>query len=93
MNNKRRIVLRTCVVTKEQLEKKDLLRIVKSKDGIVSVDKTGKANGRGAYIKKDLEVLDLAKKTKALDRALDTTISDEVYTQIEKAIIKKNELD
>ena len=88
----KRVVLRTCVVTKEQLEKKDLLRIVKSKDGIVSVDKTGKANGRGAYIKKDLEVLELAKKTKALDRALETTISDEVYTQIENAI-KKNKLE
>ena len=91
MNNKK-VVLRTCVVTKEQFEKKDLLRVVKSKEGIVSVDETGKLNGRGAYIKKDLEVLDLAKKTKALDRALDTTISDEVYTQIEKAI-KKNERD
>ena len=87
----KRVVLRTCVVTKEQLEKKDLLRIVR-KDGIVSVDKTGKANGRGAYIKKDLEVLELAKKTKALDRALETTISDEVYTQIENAI-KKNKLE
>ena len=88
----KRVVLRTCVVTKEQLEKKDLLRIVRSNDGIVSVDRTGKANGRGAYIKKDLEVLELAKKTKALDRALDTTISDEVYTQIENAI-KKNKLE
>ena len=92
MNNKRRIVFRTCVVTKEQLEKKDLLRVVKDKEGNVSVDKTGKANGRGAYIKKDLEVLELAKKTKALDRALETTISDEVYTQIENAI-KKNKLE
>ena len=87
----KRVVLRTCVVTKEQLEKKDLLRIVR-KDGIVSVDKTGKANGRGAYIKKDLETLELAKKNKALDRALETTISDEVYTQIENAI-KKNKLE
>lgn len=92
MNNKRRVVLRTCVVTKEQLEKKDLLRVVKSKEGIVSVDTTGKLNGRGAYIKKDLEVLELAKKNKALDRALETTISDEVYEKIEK-IIKKNERD
>jgi predicted RNA-binding protein YlxR (DUF448 family) len=92
MNNKRRVVLRTCVVTKEQFEKKDLLRVVKSKEGIVSVDETGKLNGRGAYIKKDLEVLELAKKNKALDRALETTISDEVYNDIEK-IIKKNERD
>lgn len=85
----KRVVLRTCVVTKEQLEKKDLLRIVKNKEGLVFVDENGKQNGRGAYIKKDLEVLELAKKTKALDRALDTTISDEVYTQIENAIKKK----
>ena len=88
----KRVVLRTCVVTKEQLEKKDLLRIVKNKEGLVFVDENGKQNGRGAYIKKDLEVLELAKKNKALDRALETTISDEVYTQIENAI-KKNELD
>lgn len=85
----KRVVLRTCVVTKEQLEKKDLLRIVKNKEGLVFVDENGKQNGRGAYIKKDLEVLELAKKNKALDRALDTTISDEVYTQIENAIKKK----
>ena len=84
--------LRTCVVTKEKFEKKDLLRVVKSKEGIVSVDETGKLNGRGAYIKKDLETLELAKKNKALDRALETTISDEVYEEIEK-IIKKNERD
>lgn len=90
MNNKRRVVLRTCVVTKEQFEKKDLLRIVKNNEGLVFVDETGKQNGRGAYIKKDLEVLELAKKNKALDRALDTTISEEVYNKIEK-VIKKNE--
>ncbi len=90
MNNKRRVVLRTCVVTKEQFEKKDLLRIVKTKDGEIFADETGKANGRGAYIKKDLETLSLAKKNKALDRALETEIPEEVYEQIEKAI-KKNE--
>ena len=86
----KRVVLRTCVVTKEQFEKRDLLRIVKNKEGQIFVDETGKQNGRGAYIKKDLEVLELAKKNKALDRALETTISDEVYSDIEKAI-KKNQ--
>jgi predicted RNA-binding protein YlxR (DUF448 family) len=86
MNNKRRVVLRTCVVTKEQFEKKDLLRIVKTKDGEIFADETGKANGRGAYIKKDLETLSLAKKNKALDRALETEIPEEVYEQIEKII-------
>ena len=88
----RRVVLRTCVVSKEQFEKKDLLRIVKNKEGEIFVDETGKQNGRGAYIKKDLEVLELAKKNKALDRALETEIPEEVYERIEK-VIKKNELD
>ena len=88
----RKIPLRTCVITKESLPKSELLRVVRTPEGDVQVDETGKLNGRGAYIKKDLEVLELAKKTKALDRALDTTISDEVYTQIENAI-KKNKLE
>lgn len=88
----RRIVLRTCVVSKEQFEKKDLIRIVRNKEGEIFVDETGKQNGRGAYIKKDLEVLELAKKNKALDRALDIEVPEEVYERIEK-VIKKKELD
>ena len=60
----RKVPLRTCVVTREKLEKKDLLRIVKNNEGEVFVDETGKANGRGAYIKKDIETLEKAIKTK-----------------------------
>ena len=82
----KKIPLRTCVVTKEKLEKKDLLRVVKNNEGKVFVDETGKANGRGAYIKKDISVLEQAKKSKALDRHLETTISDEVYEEIRKII-------
>ena len=82
----RKVPLRTCVVTKEKLEKKDLLRIVKNNEGEVFVDETGKANGRGAYIKKDIETLEKAIKSKALDRHLETTISDEVYEEIRKII-------
>lgn len=82
----RKVPLRTCVVTREKLEKKDLLRIVKNNLGEVFVDETGKANGRGAYIKKDIETLEKAKKTKALDRHLETTISEEIYEEIEKII-------
>lgn len=87
----KKIPLRSCVVTHEKLEKKDLLRIVKNKDDEVSVDVTGKANGRGAYIKCDLDVLEKAKKSKALDRKLETTISDEVYLQIEEIIKERGE--
>lgn len=82
----KKIPLRTCVVTKEKLEKKDLLRVVKDNEGNVFVDETGKANGRGAYIKKDISVLEQAKKSKALDRHLETTISEEVYEEIKKII-------
>ena len=84
----RKIPLRTCVVTKEKYEKKELIRVVKNSEGQVFVDITGRANGRGAYIKKDLEVLELAKKSKALDKHLETTISDEIYEELKNIINK-----
>ncbi|MBR2713050.1 MAG: YlxR family protein [Bacilli bacterium] len=82
----KKIPMRTCVVTREQFEKKDLIRVVKNNEGNVFVDETGKANGRGAYIKKDLEVLEKAKKTKALDKHLETTISEEIYEELKNII-------
>lgn len=82
----KKVPLRTCVVTREKLEKKDLLRIVKNNEGKVFVDETGKANGRGAYIKKTTDTLDKAIKTKVLERCLETTISDEIYEEIKKII-------
>lgn len=82
----KKIPLRRCVVTKEQLPKQELLRIVKNKENTVSVDLTGKASGRGAYIKKDVNTLKKAKNKKILERALETQISDEVYAEIEKVI-------
>ena len=86
MNSMKKISLRRCVVTKEQLPKKELLRIVKNKEGKVFPDITGKANGRGAYIKKDINVLTIAEDKKILERALETKISEEVYNEIEKII-------
>ena len=74
-----------CVVTHEKLPKKDLLRIVKTDDGVVA-DLTGKINGHGCYIKKDIETLNQAKKTKVLDKVLETTLTDEVYNNIEELI-------
>ena len=85
----KKIPMRSCVITHEKCEKRELLRIVKDKDGVVSVDVTGKRNGRGAYLKKDLEVLEKAKKTKALEKHLETSIPDSIYESIEK-IIKEN---
>lgn len=82
----RKIPMRTCVVTQEKLEKRQLLRIVKTPDGEVVPDLTGKINGRGAYIKKDMEVLEKAKKSKILERKLETSISDLVYDKISDVI-------
>lgn len=82
----KKIPLRRCVVTKEQLPKGELLRIVKNKENNIFVDLTGKAGGRGAYIKKDIDILKTAKDKKILERALETPISEEVYKEIEKVI-------
>lgn len=85
----KKIPLRKCVATHEQLPKKELLRIVKTPEGNVEVDITGKKNGRGAYLKKDKEALLLAKKNKALARSLEVEITDEVYDEILKVIETK----
>lgn len=74
--------MRTCVVTRESYPKNELLRIVRTPEGLVVVDLTGKQNGRGAYIKKEIEVVERAKKTKALERHLQVQINDEVYQEI-----------
>ncbi len=78
--------MRSCIVTREKLPKKELLRIVRGSDGVVSVDMTGKVNGRGAYIKKDIDVLEKAIKSKILEKVLETTISDKVYEDIKNII-------
>ena len=80
----KKIPLRSCVVTKEKLPKKDLLRVVRTPEGDVIVDLSGKANGRGAYIKKDLEVLNKARKSKILERRFECTIDENLYKEIEK---------
>ena len=83
----KKIPLRKCVVTQERLPKKDLLRIVKNNEGEVFVDLSSKANGRGSYIKKDIEVLEKAIKNKSLERALECEIPANVYDRIRKIII------
>lgn len=85
----KKIPMRTCVVCNEKLEKRQLLRIVKNKDGVVTVDETGKANGRGAYIKKDLEVLEKAIKSKVLERHLECQIDASIYEEIKRIIENK----
>ena len=78
--------MRMCVVTRERYQKQDLIRVVKDKYDNVFVDTTGKLNGKGAYIKKDISVLKKAKDNKILDRVLETNISNEIYDELEKII-------
>lgn len=84
----KKIPMRTCVITKEKYPKKELIRVVRDNIGKVSVDETGKANGRGAYLKKDLEVVDMARKTKALEKYLEVLVPEEVYEELENIINK-----
>lgn len=78
----KKVPLRKCVATGEQLPKKELIRIVKNKEGEVSVDPTGKKNGRGAYLKRSLDAIELAKNKKILNRVLDTEIPEEIYEEL-----------
>lgn len=82
----KKIPLRTCVVTKEKCEKRDLIRVVRTPQGEVCVDQTGKMNGRGAYLKKDKEVFLKAKNNKILDRVLEASVSDEVFEELDKLV-------
>jgi len=82
----KKIPMRVCSVTREKFPKVELLRVVRTPLDEVKVDLTGKLNGHGAYIKKDLEVLEKAKKTKALDRNLEIKIPDNIYEEIENII-------
>lgn len=82
----KKIPMRSCIVTKEKLPKQELIRIVRTPNQEVIVDLTGKANGRGAYLKKDLEVFEKAKKGKILDRILEIEVKEEIYEQLKNLI-------
>ena len=82
----RKIPLRTCVVTNEKLPKKELIRVVRDKDGNVSVDLTGKANGRGVYLKGSIDVIEKAKKSKIIDRKLEVEVKEEIYEELKKVV-------
>lgn len=82
----KKIPLRKCVATQQQYPKKELLRIVKTPQGTIEVDLSGKMNGRGAYLKKDSEALELAIRRQSLKRALECDIPPEVYEKIREVI-------
>ncbi len=78
--------LRKCLATNERLAKKDLIRVVKNNEGKIFVDLTGKANGRGAYIKKSMEAVEMAKKKNCFQRAFECQIDNSIYDELIKII-------
>ena len=80
---------RTCLGCKESKNKKELIRIVKQNDGKIFIDKTGKANGRGAYICNNIECLEKAIKSKRLENKFETKIDNEIYESLRGVIIDK----
>ena len=87
----RKIPMRTCVVTHEKCEKKDLIRVVRTTSGNVEIDLTGKLNGRGAYLKKDVSVVEKAKISKKLEKHLEVKIPDTIYDELISIINLENE--
>lgn len=82
----KKIPMRSCVVTHEKLPKKELVRVVRTPEGNVIVDTTGKANGRGAYLKLSLEVIDKAEKSKILDRTLEVAVLPSIYEELRNLV-------
>lgn len=88
MKNKK-VPMRSCIVTKERLPKMELIRVVKTPTGEVVVDETGKLNGRGAYLKRSVEVFEKASKNKALEKHLETVIPDSVFVKLKSMTEQK----
>ena len=82
----KKIPMRTCVVSKEKLPKKELIRIVRNKDGEVFVDETGKLNGKGVYLKLDKAIIDKARKSNALSKYLEVEVSNSIYDDLENLL-------
>ena len=83
MQKPRKIPQRMCVGCREKRDKKDLLRVVRTPEGQLVLDATGKRSGRGAYVCHDVECLKKARKSRALERAFSTAIPAEVYDGLE----------
>ena len=82
----KKIPMRTCVITGEKLPKKELIRVVRTPEGNVVVDESGKTNGRGAYLKKDIQTFEKAEKTKILDRKLEVVVPASIYEELKNKV-------
>ena len=82
----KKIPMRSCVVTGEKLPKKELIRVVRTPEGNVIIDESGKANGRGAYLKKSIEAFEKAEKSKILNRKLEVEVPNSIYDELKKIV-------
>jgi len=82
----KKIPMRTCVITGEKLPKQELIRVVRTPEGTVIVDETGKANGRGAYLKKDIETFNKAEKSKILNKRLEVEVPSSIYEELRSKV-------
>ena len=82
----KKIPMRTCVVTREKYPKQELVRVVRTPEGEVIIDTTGKANGHGAYLKKDISVIEKAKTSKILDKHLEVTVPFNIYEDLKERV-------
>ena len=85
----KKIVQRTCMGCNQKKDKQNLIRIVMNSEGIISLDKTGKLPGRGAYVCNDITCLDKLIKSKRLEKVFDTKIDEEIYKSLRGVIIDK----
>lgn len=82
----KKIPMRMCVACRQMRPKKELIRVVRTPEGAVTLDRTGRANGRGAYLCDSIDCLSRAVKTRALDRALETRIDESVFDSLREAL-------
>lgn len=78
----KKIPMRSCVVTREKFPKSELIRVVRTPENSVVIDDTGRVNGHGAYLKKDKEVIEKARKTKVIDKYLEVSVPDNIYDEL-----------
>jgi predicted RNA-binding protein YlxR (DUF448 family) len=82
----KKIPLRKCVATGEMLPKKEMIRVVRSKEGELFVDLTGKKSGRGAYVSKSEDAIEIARKKKVLDKQLEVKVPAEIYEELVRTV-------
>lgn len=86
MNKPKKIPLRKCLATNLQFPKKDMFRIVRTPEGEVKIDLSGKLNGHGAYLSKSIDAIEIAKKKHLLDKYLEKEIDDSLYLEMERLL-------